>query len=374
MKKLMILICIAAMAFPLFAKEKIGSIADIYGEVSIVREGKSLTADFGVQIENQDLIKTGPDGFLEIETDPATGINSIIRVKESSNIVIELSALRQKQNATMHVLSGTVGFKVKSITQGGGFGVKTESAVMGVRGTEFEVAQSVQGDVLVSCEEGKVECEDAESGKKAFAEPGKIVEKSQGDTLKQVPVNLSSLKNFKEKWVAEKLSVFKANGGRAIANYGARYLRLSEMFNKAYNTMVSVKAGNSSSVFETWVLEDRKNRTGGNMQIMREKKAIIRALMDMRKSAFLLEPVYYRLLQMEEYKDSFSSYKLKNGMTVSRFYKKFNSEAADLTRKMAHFRYVLKLYAKRNGGNSPFDSFDSGMDNSFDSDMDNFDF
>lgn len=117
-----------------------GRIKTAKGEVQIERGGKVITAVPGALIEVADTVRTGKDGTVGI----AFLDNSLLSAGPNSELVVEkfLFDSRTDEGAfdtrlkkgTLGVVSGRI---VKQTPEA--MRVKTPSAVMGVRGTEFIV-------------------------------------------------------------------------------------------------------------------------------------------------------------------------------------------------------------------------------------------
>jgi ferric-dicitrate binding protein FerR (iron transport regulator) len=60
------------------------------------------------------------------------------------------------------VIIGQLSFKVKKVAAAPALDLATESALMGVRSTQFSLTSTVGGDLMVSCEEGEVSMADEE--------------------------------------------------------------------------------------------------------------------------------------------------------------------------------------------------------------------
>ena len=58
------------------------------------------------------------------------------------------------------MVAGQISSKLAKISGSPSLQVQTDSVVMGVRGTEFSIASSVNGSILVVCTEGAVACSD----------------------------------------------------------------------------------------------------------------------------------------------------------------------------------------------------------------------
>jgi hypothetical protein len=256
-----------------------------------------------------------------------------------------MASLGNGKKGAVELLSGSVSTTVKKLSPQSKFEVRSQGAVMGVRGTQFNVTASAAGDILVACSEGRVSCED-ESGNSLFAEPGRVVERTAEGIFRDIPVALSSLEQFQQTWNMEKLDVFKANANRAIADYAQRYLELKNRFDLAYRNLLAQK-----TILDKWFREDARNQIGSTVDLMREKTALVKPLLDIRKVTFLFEPVYYRLLELEDlHRQGYGKGSIGNNMTSEQFFRRLANESVEIKERMANIRYILKLYGKRNEG------------------------
>ncbi|WP_028972772.1 FecR family protein [Spirochaeta cellobiosiphila] len=337
---------------PLFAQ--VGEISYLIDDVELIRDGETYTdrdISFGDPVEDLDFFRTGPTGELDISLYGSTGIESEVHLTPNSTFYLEISDQKKEQKGVIQVLAGSVAFKVKKLTGNNRFNVQTETALMGVRGTSFEVSTTVEGDILITCEEGLVACTDSD-GNTLYARPGTAVEKSGDSIFRRIPIAVSSLKSFRDEWQMEKSRALEANAPRAIKNYAARYEKLKREFDLAYSTLMS-----SEDVIRRWDMEHKQGIIGSGSQLLRDKKELYRGLVALRKNLFLFERVYFRLIELEDYYNS-NKYKgnLRTGYTYQDFFKDFNKDKDALMRKMAYVRYINKLYAMRNEGSLPFDS------------------
>jgi hypothetical protein len=226
--------------------------------------------------------------------------------------------------------------------------VASESALMGVRGTAFEVTLSPSGDLLVTCAEGEVVCKE-ESGAEVSAVPGTVVAQPAGEGFQRVPVAVSDLARFRQEWYAERLEALKANPLKAIRFYALRYVALRDRFNRAYAALARER-----QVLQKWYDEDRRGQLGGNMEILREKRRIIGHLLELRRVLFVFERVHFRLSELEEYyRQGYGEGTLEGSLTSRAFFQALDRDRAVLERRMAEVRYITKLYARRNQGAFP---------------------
>jgi hypothetical protein len=171
------------------------------GDVKIVADGKTVTANTGDKITQGMTVKTGPKAIVDIYFQ-----GSVIRILEKSSVVMKelVRNLKDSKELTeLYVENGQVFSKVtRKLTDGEKFRVNTPTAVAGVRGTEFLVSEEA-GKSTIACVEGKVAVKesakddttfvDVEAGKEASVEQGKPV--SVSDLKKQ---NLENIKRIKD--------------------------------------------------------------------------------------------------------------------------------------------------------------------------------
>lgn len=340
----------AALGSAGFAGESIGEIVYVEGTVDLTRNGSRIAGepDFGSPVENYDLIAAGTDGLAEVSIDPATGIDALIKVNRNSSFYFELSAMGGgRRKAGVELLAGSVALSVKKLA-GTAVEVRTANAVMGVRGTEFVVTTAPGGELLVTCSTGLVECRDTENNV-LFAEPGQVVEQVPGASFRRIPVTVSSLEEFTRNWMAEKIEVFKSQALRAIESYGSRYARYSGEFRTQYARLMD-----HWTVISKWMAEEKAGTVGGTMEVMREKRALIGPMLEMRGTLFMFERIYYRLLELREYYDQgYGRGIMSNGQSSAAVFRQLDREHALLDSQMSMVRYITKLYAERNGGDVP---------------------
>jgi hypothetical protein len=348
---------------PATAQAEIGAIAYMEEGVEIDRNRETIPAwdvFIGMGVENYDLMRTDGTGYAEVELDSPRSAPSIVKISPNTSFYFEMNKIGRDDTTTIGLITGSLSVKVAKLSGRQNVEVATESALMGVRGTDFDVTLSPGGDILVTAEEGRVSCID-DSGQELFAEPGRVVEKRPGELFREVPVAVSDLETFQREWYAERLEVFKANALGAIKFYAGRYLRLKSRFDSAYGDL----QGNTQ-ILRKWYEEDRHGRIGGRMESMREKKELIGELLELRKILYMFERVYFRLIELEGYyREGYGRGQIQPGLSSAAFFNRFNREKRELGEKMAELRYITKLYAKRNDGNFPTDLFEQGEEEFF---------
>jgi hypothetical protein len=356
MKRLFLaaMLVVTAAAVTALSAAKVGDIDYAEGGVSIGRGGRTISApNIGDPIFSGDLIKTQSDGLLVIAMDKNTGMGGKLKVKARSSLYINLDDFKGEPRTQIQILTGAIGSKVSKLTGSPTVTVTSSSAVMAVRGTEFEVAISINADdaspkaeqaTLVTCTESEVSVSDGQEEVEVPA--GKVLEKRPGERLRFIPVAVSSIKGFSDRWIADEIAAFKADAPRALEDYAKRYDDLSAEFQAAYDPF------QKSPTPRKWADEDRAGAKIDPLDptALRENKEIAGYLLNIRKVLFLFERVYYRL---DEISDAISGttdgrLAIRPGQTADDFIAAVRTDRDKLAAEVARYRYIEALYRARN--------------------------
>jgi hypothetical protein len=366
MKRLVIgaLLAVTAMAAAALASPKVGSIDYAEGVISIGRQGKTVSApNIGDPILSGDLIKTQSDGMLIIVMDKNTGMSGKITVKSRSSLYINLDAVKGEPRTQIQILTGAIGSKVNKVAGSPTVTVTSSSAVMAVRGTEYEVSVSINANdssantqqaTLITCTESKVSVSDGMGDVEVPA--GKVLEKRPGERLRFIPVALSSVKGFSQKWMTDEIAAFRADAPRALSDYAKRYADLSAKFAAAYEPF------QKSPVAKKWADEDRTGAKVNNLDpaVLREKKEIAGHLLNLKKILFVFERIYYRMDEISDVISGTADEKreIRPGQTAGDFIKAVRAERDKLAAQVARYRYIEELYRQRSPEGDAFSSDD----------------
>ncbi len=324
-----------------------GSIDFVEGAASVMRGNKNLgEANIGDDVYPDDLIKTEADGVVIINLAPATGMRGTLTIRPKSVAYLRLSKDDTGIKSGVELIAGQIGSKMGKLSGNPSFSVNTETVAMGVRGTAFTVATSVNGSVLITCTEGQVSATD---GAVTLAVPaGKAVERKPSDRLKLLAVAISSAEDFERRWIAEEIEAFKANAPRALAAYEARYRDLRDRFNERFEPL------QKSEILAKWLQEDAAGLVPrpNDAATLREKRDMAPRILEIRKVLFIFERIYYRIDQIEGIilGTPLERAELRPGLSAGDFLRSFRSEAPALARRIALFRQAERLYALRNEG------------------------
>ncbi len=123
------------------AQADVGQIKVASGQVSVERKGQSLPGRVGLVLEADDVLRTGADGSVGITMRDnsllSAGPNSILSLEhfEFDPTTSEGRFDARLRRGTLAVVSGRIAKKSPQAMT-----VRTPSAVLGVRGTEFVVS------------------------------------------------------------------------------------------------------------------------------------------------------------------------------------------------------------------------------------------
>jgi hypothetical protein len=337
-----------------------GQIVFFDGNVSVTRNGKQFDASslyIGFEVGNYDLISTGADGQAELALKTARGQNVTVKVAANSSFYIEYDKLKSGKNSTsLEMLTGSMAVKVDTLASNTEVQVRTRTTVMGVRGTEFSVSSSPEDDLLITCNEGKVACTD-EDGKVLYSEPGQAVEKIQGQSFKDIKVDVKQLEEYKKRWMKNRLDVLKANALRATRFFAKIFLASYQNIVDTYSQLMEKK-----DIIDKWIREDSEGKMGSKIEVMREKKQLIGLLFKLKRNLFLFERAFFRLMELEYYHSQGAGQgEIKPGLSADKFFEEFGAKKPAIITMIAKLKYLFKLFAKRNDGHFPVDMVDTSF-------------
>jgi len=339
----------AVCAAGAFADDSIGSFSYIEGTVGMVRDGADVDGvAIGQDLQTFDLVQTGSDGQAELAITSAQLPRMTVRMSADTQFSVEVATVEGKKESTIGILGGQIALKVSKLLSTQSVKVKSDSAAMGVRGTDFTVTAPETGDVLVTCDEGEVVVTD-DRGRDLTAIPGTVVEKRPGEVYRTVPVAATGLEQFRIQWRDERRQFVQANALRLIQANARLYLQLSREFNAAHQELARNQA-----ITRKWAFEDRAGRIGSAVEVLRERRAIGALLQRLRRTAFQLERVAYRLERLQVLHDrGVGVGTIDGGVTTRVFFTQIARERRDVAQKLALTRFLTKQYLKRNEGRLP---------------------
>ena len=245
-------------------------------------------------------------------------------------------------------MSGTIALTVAKLSGSQDMSIHTDSAVMGVRGTEFTVTSPPTGDILITCRTGDVVCTD-ENGNEFHATPGAAVERKSGERLAVLQVGGTDVETFRKNWEDQRLAFLKARAFDVIQREAQRYDALSDEFDAEFAALQEKK-----EILAKWSKEESKGVVGSDTDVTREKGEIADLLADLRETQFLLERAHYRLVALKDlHGQGLGNGDIRNGLSTKEFFERFEKDRPGLEIRLANVRYTTKLFTRRNKGNDP---------------------
>lgn len=133
------------------------TIIEIKGDVQIIRGGseKSFAAFKDMRLTEGDKIITGPNSSAKVELE---NDNAVLTLSDNTRIYLsELKVQGDDQQTSINLQAGGIGSKVKkALSKVSRFNIKTPTAAMGVRGTQF-YTQYRDGEVDIRVLSGLVD-------------------------------------------------------------------------------------------------------------------------------------------------------------------------------------------------------------------------
>lgn len=357
--------------------QQVGTIVYLQGDIQVVRDEQVHTSDvdFGFPLQSYDEIISGDNSTVQLSVNTQDGLEATITVQPDTSFYLDLAtdsnsqqgaaanvaesvqssastAVASGSKGAIELLAGAVGLDVRKMTDGSTLEVRTDSTIMAVRGTKFDVQTSVAGDVLVTVTDGKVQC-DSDGGSTLFAEPDHAVENvSEGD-FRNLPIaNGTTVETFRQTWAEQRRAAFLQNAPRIVRNTSARYTTLHDRFTAAYRELMRNRA-----VLDRWIREDRTGAQIDPTQFAADRNAVLDALSRARAAAFLFERVLHRTNAMYRIYTTSSHWTDLSGFSSDEFFRRVENERPELLRQLRSLRYVLKLFAKRDHQPVPFERF-----------------
>lgn len=346
MKRIIICALLIVSALSLSAQQVRGEIIYLDGDVNVSRRGELLPVyevDMGLSVEEEDIIRTGSNGYIEIELAyPQQG--SLLKIQPNTAFYFETKVESGKSKTRISLLNGTIGLKVSKLTSNQSMDVETQSAVMGIRGTEFDVNRAPTGELLVTCWEGKVSC--ATPAMESFSQPGIISLQEDGKDFSNANIPVEELDAYREKWWTARLEALVSMGPISSEYYYNRYKTQSALFNEAFENVED-----EDRLFREYEKMMDEGVEPTMSKATQDKITLTSPVIEMRSILPVMEEIFYTLLVLEEYHSN-GSFNLAD----RKYFKDFNKEKDDLERDIILARYYLTLYGKISrfsaGGNS----------------------
>jgi len=333
-----------------------GTISYLEGSVQVSRNGRYLrsgSVDIGLTIQPSDTVETGSDGYVEVEMN-APSAGSLIKVRPDSSFYFESSPEDSPRKQTLfQLLRGSLSLKVGRLSSRESYKVQTDSAVMAVRGTEFNVDMTADRSVLVTVPEGHVE---SKSGRKTImAQPGTVAAVDSQAQISAITIDSSDINLYRQYWQDLRLEALKINARLSIQQFSRQWDQQLPRLTEAMQLLKS-----HENIIHDWeqVLQGNAD-IPPTAEIIRDKRALSPGMMDIRAILPVAERTFNTLLGLEEaynlgYADGL--FQSGNYRDAAAFYRSFNRDKDEVRSMLAKARYLMRLYQELNassGGGLP---------------------
>ncbi len=133
----LLLLMLSFLGGPLVYAESIGVVAQASGDVWLMDGGKAWRLTQGDTVDSQHTIITEKEGLAQVELHDGT----LLSIGPRTRMKLAAYKIKEKESFSFDVLWGDVKYLVKKIIDPDAtFNVKTTTAAVGVRGTEFTVS------------------------------------------------------------------------------------------------------------------------------------------------------------------------------------------------------------------------------------------
>lgn len=312
---------------------EVGRLVYFEGDVELIRDGALRDAGAlaaGTAMREFDVLQTGFDGYAEVEL--AAPAASLVRLRENAAYYVEQSGNQGNLTTTLRLLNGRVDMAVEELRSGSRLQVNTGQAVLGVRGTEFDVLTAPDDSVLFGIRVGRVDV--AAGGRQISAGAGTAVEAAAGETLTRETVGASDFDRYYENWTRTRLQAFRSGAATFIRAYVRRYEDTRPDFDEAYEQLMTVRP-------ELEAAAQGQSSLGEDMQL---RAAASPMVIRMRSILPLFESTVYRLRELDRFHAQGLGRTRVGSQDSTDFFRAFSMQEGDLLRRLTEVRTVFALY------------------------------
>ncbi|MDC7241917.1 MAG: FecR family protein [Spirochaetales bacterium] len=347
-KTLLIVILMTALTAAVLQAQVSAAIVDIAGEVEVSRNGVYLDnrdIDFGTELGPYDVLHTGPDGYVELSIESPVSPELSVKVMADTTLFLEHTLKSGGSETSVNLNRGSIQTRAAALLRGGNFTVKTESSVMGIRGTTFTVNRSPDTSILVSCREGAVAC--TTEGRESGIYPGRIYETNTSGQFRLKDLDPDDIESYTAQWKQARLDALAINGAASVEYYADQYLRRAPVFQKAFEEVESQRG-----LFEKWekIIEEDINVSIGDA--VKDKATLSRGIMSLRASLPLMQHVFYTLYDLSGIMESAGWQDLSD--TAAKTMDLYSRSRQENQEKISKALYYFRIYLEVDRRTDPF--------------------
>ena len=329
-----VLLTMLLVTLPL-AADPIGRIEYFEGDVELVRNGEIRDAFQiapGEELLAMDVIQTGFDGYVEVVL--TVSGRSTIRIRENTAYYVEVDRRTGGGTETrLRILNGSLEAAVDQLAGNSTFSVATRTAVVGVRGTEFDVLTTPDESTLAGVRSGSVEV--TAGGRQVRAERGTAVEAQPDRAPQSRTVPGGNFERYYAAWTETRLQAFRSGAPTFIRAYVRRYRDTEPNFQAAYQELIRHR----DRLREAAAVESPN--LGADMRLRTEvRPAIIR----MRSILPLFENTVYRLRELHRFHEQGIGRTQIDNESSTAFFERFGARERQLMAQLSEVRAIFRLF------------------------------
>lgn len=347
-------VLLLAAALVVSAESAVGIISYLEGSVDVSRNGRYLSpgnVEIGLRIEQSDTIETGSKGYVEVEMS-APSAGSLVKVQSDSAFYFESSPKQASRFETIfQLLRGSLSLKVGRLSSRESYKVQTDSAVMAVRGTEFNVDIAPDRSVLVTVPEGRVESKT--DRRTVMAQPGTVAAVDDQAQMSAVSVAPSDINLYRQYWQGLRLDALKINARLSIQQFSRQWDQQLPRLEKAMRELET-----HDDIFRRWeriIRDDADIPPTGD--VIRDKRALSPGMLELRAILPVAERTFNTLIGLEDaYRQGFAQgpFQAGNYSDAADFYRSFRSDRDEMRNMLASARYMIRIYRVIDGSSGGF--------------------
>lgn len=353
---LLLLILLVMTLSPLWA-EVSAVIVDMDGDVMISHRGIFLDKseiDLGTELGPHDILQTGADGYVEISIDSPISPELSVKVMNETTLFLEHTLKKQNPETSLILHRGGVQSKIAALVQGAAFNIKTDSSVMGVRGTSFSVITAADTSILVSCRNGKVIC--TTNDEDSYIQPGKVYETDSNGQYKLVNIPISEVQRYTEDWMAARMESLLINGTVSLEHYANLYLQTAPGFLESWSEL-----SGKQEIFRKWERIIEEGRTMSMGEATKDKITLSNGIIRLRSRLPIMEHVFYTLYDLTRIMDEAEESDRELSDTADRTLLIYHKRQDEFLEKLTQARYYYRIFLeidKQSSGHSLMPSSD----------------
>ena len=322
------------------ASEIRAEIVDLDGSLSISRNGEFLNEDeidYGTEIFSYDIIQTGSDGYIEILVETPVSQEVYVRILEDSTLFMEHAIKKQSPQTTLNLHRGAIQTRAAALISGSQLNIKTDSSVMGVRGTVFSVITAPDTSLLVTCREGRVQC--STDGSDEYIQPGSIYEKDTSNTTYVKNLDPGSIDAYIRDWQKARLDALLINGAVSLEYYSDRYLQSAPGFLETYAELSSKR-----DIFQKWERIIKENESVTMGEATRDKISLSNGIIRLRSRLPMMEHIFYTLYDLTTIMDRSDQVRKELSETTVRTLQIYEKRQKEFLEKLTMSRYFFRIF------------------------------